>query len=437
MRQIASGRGTFPLISLLAILSVSLTVNLPGLGISPIEGKLSHVFPRVTDLDIQLLTVLPNLVIIPVILLTGKISRRRNQTAVLAVGLSLFTLSGVGSMLAHSMGELIGWSCLLGVGCGLVIPLAASMVAQNFVGNPRTRWLGVKSGVANFSIILATLFAGWIATIDWHLPFAIYLLAAIPLLMLPWMSQRFIGRHAVEAPASATATAAAAGTAAKAPAPGKCEKKGENEVCPEERAPLKPATIAARVAALIALYVSLTYAVEVISYNMPFTMSHFGLNSTAVGVATSLFFLGITIGGFCLTQAIRYLGKATMPVSIALCVGGLVVMGIFHTVVSFSAAALIIGLGYGVIQPVIYDKTTSLANTSERSTTMFSYVLAGNYVGIAVTPFIVDFFCNIFHAHATGFAYIFNACFLALVLAVSIVMNHSFVFRISRHTDKR
>jgi len=68
MKYIDSGCGKMPFISLVAILSISLTVNLPGLAISPIMGKLNEVFKHVSELEIQLLTVLPNLVTIPFIL---------------------------------------------------------------------------------------------------------------------------------------------------------------------------------------------------------------------------------------------------------------------------------------------------------------------------------------------------------------------------------
>ncbi len=73
MKYVETGYGKIPYISLLAILSISLVVNLPGLAISPIMGKLNQVFHNVTEMEIQLLTVLPNVVTIPFILCSGKI----------------------------------------------------------------------------------------------------------------------------------------------------------------------------------------------------------------------------------------------------------------------------------------------------------------------------------------------------------------------------
>lgn len=54
--KIQTGRGTIPLITLLAIWSISALTSLPGLAVSPILGDLTKIFPEATDLDIQMLT---------------------------------------------------------------------------------------------------------------------------------------------------------------------------------------------------------------------------------------------------------------------------------------------------------------------------------------------------------------------------------------------
>ena len=63
--KINTGRGTIPLITLVGIWSVSALTSLPGLAVSPILGQLTTIFPHATELDIQMLTSLPSLLIIP------------------------------------------------------------------------------------------------------------------------------------------------------------------------------------------------------------------------------------------------------------------------------------------------------------------------------------------------------------------------------------
>ena len=51
--KIQTGRGTIPLITLIAIWSISALTSLPGLAVSPILGDLTKIFPKATDLDID------------------------------------------------------------------------------------------------------------------------------------------------------------------------------------------------------------------------------------------------------------------------------------------------------------------------------------------------------------------------------------------------
>ena len=75
------------------------------------------------------------------------------------------------------------------------------------------------------------------------------------------------------------------------------------------------------------------------------------------------------------------------------------------------------GFGYGVIQPVIYDKAATIA--PPRSATLaLSFVMAMNYLAVMVCPFIVDLFRHLFGTHSDRFPFFFNA---ALVLALTLV----------------
>ena len=88
--KIPPGKGTIALTTLLAIWSVSMVVSLPGLAVSPILGRLHRIFGHATDLEIQMLTSLPSLLIIPFVLLAGKLSVSRNKLLILYTGLIIF-----------------------------------------------------------------------------------------------------------------------------------------------------------------------------------------------------------------------------------------------------------------------------------------------------------------------------------------------------------
>lgn len=412
MRYISNGKEKIPFVSLLAILSISLTVNLPGLAISPILDKLDQVFTHVTELETQLLTVLPNLITIPFILCAGKISTQKNQLWVLGIGLGIYTLSGVLYFFADSMTQLILLSCLLGVGCGLVIPLAASLISQHFYGSSRTRQLGNKSSLSNFSVIFATLFVGWVAAINWHLAFIVYLVPVLPLVLIPFMSSGYIARHSV---------------------PDTKADSNKEPMPPREPAGFKPLFTGKRavwlLVGIMVLYFGATYGIEVVSYYLPYTMQHYGHSTTEVGVATAMFFLAASVAGFFLTPIIRFFKENTIQASLMMCVIGLLGCGFLHSQWAYVAGVFVMGLGYGVIQPVIYDKTSQLAPSSAKSTEYFAYLLTCNYVGISAVPFIVSGFKRLFDAQADpNFSFYFNGCIIAAVLVLAVVKRRSYVF---------
>ena len=170
-----------------AIMSISLIVNLPGLAITPMLGTLHAVFPGTTQMEDQLLTVLPNLLIIPFILLSGKLSTARHQTIIIVGALILFTASAVAYFFSSSMAALIVVSCLIGCGAGFLIPFSTGLIAQTFCGNYKLKQMGIQSGVANTAVMAATFAVGWLSHGNWHLPFVVYLAAVIPLILSYWL----------------------------------------------------------------------------------------------------------------------------------------------------------------------------------------------------------------------------------------------------------
>ena len=93
--KVSTGKGQISLLALIAIWSVSAVTSLPGLAISPILEDLSRIFPSASQLEIQMLTSLPSLLIIPFVLLSGWLSSRGESLKLLAVGLAIFFASGM------------------------------------------------------------------------------------------------------------------------------------------------------------------------------------------------------------------------------------------------------------------------------------------------------------------------------------------------------
>ena len=77
-QMLKTGKEPISLMTFIAILSVCFIRNLPGIAIAPIEGKLKEML-HTSELEIQLLTTLPNFIIIPFVLISGKLSAYRHK----------------------------------------------------------------------------------------------------------------------------------------------------------------------------------------------------------------------------------------------------------------------------------------------------------------------------------------------------------------------
>ena len=187
--KINTGKGAIPLVTLVAILSVSAVVSLPGLAISPILDDISRIFPHSTQLEVSMLESLPSLMIIPFMLLAGRWSVNKNNIRILVIGTVIFLLSGIWSMLSTHLVELIVASTIMGIGAGMIIPLSTGLIVQYFTGNQRVRQLGVSSAVNNLTLVVATSVVGYLADISWHLAFVVYLLPLLTLVLIPTISR--------------------------------------------------------------------------------------------------------------------------------------------------------------------------------------------------------------------------------------------------------
>lgn len=436
--RINTGKGTISLLTLAAIWSISMVVNLPGLAITPMLGNLDKIFPSTSELEIQLLTVLPNLFIIPFVLLSGKLSLSKSKISIVVVALVIYLASGILYFFAGSMVALIVISCLLGVGCGLLIPLAAGLLADTFVGKYRMQQLGIKSGISNIALVIATFVVGWLSHGNWHLPFLVYLIPAIPLAMSVFLRgipktdlyPQTVASPQVKASAKVASKASMAGVAADAihavPPAATSDDFGKF-------GRVTDGFIVSRVWWLIAVYFMVCYAGVIVSYYSPFLMQGYGLSDSDVGTVTALFFLAVFLPGFVLPWIVKSLKQTTLIISAAVMAGGIFLMTVSHNFGMLCLAAMLVGAGYGVFQPLIYDKATQVITVPAKSTLALAFVLAANYLSVSATPFIVDGFADLLHqVHNNAFPFIFNSIVMAAFTVIVILFRKSFVFAINK-----
>ena len=405
--KIQTGRGTIPLITLIAIWSISALTSLPGLAVSPILGDLTKIFPKATDLDIQMLTSLPSLLIIPFILLGGKLTEKVDFVRILKIGLWLFAASGILYLISNKMWQLIVVSALLGIGSGLIIPLSTGLISKYFVGTYRVKQFGLSSAITNFTLVIATAVTGYLAEVSWHLPFLVYLLPLISILLVGHLKE---SRSDAAVEPSSQSTAPSGQTAAA--------DTGGSKYGIHIRHLLQ----------IMLFYGVTTFIVLAVIFNLSFLMEKHHFSSGNSGLMISLFFLAIMAPGFCLDKIVDELKERTKAYSLLSMAVGLALIWIAPIEWLIIPGCILVGLGYGVIQPVVYNQTTHTA-ISRKVTLALAFVMAMNYLAILLCPFIIDFFqSTVFHIKSQQFAFVFNLCISIVMLVISYTKRNSFLF---------
>ena len=354
--KIQTGHGTITLTALLAIYSISMVTSLPGLAISPILGDLKNIFKNASDLELQMLESLPSFIIVPFILLAGRLSLRINKKRILIIGLSIFFGCSVIYPFSNSLWLLLLVSALLGVGAGMVIPFSTGLIADNFTKRYRTRQLGIASAITNISLVFATFLAGVLASINWRYAFLVYCLSGISLL--------FAFKLNSTPPA----------------VPQSDKHSNDTPVTTNHNWPI----------ALMFLYYFITFIVLTVPFNLSIYMETLKFKDPDIsGTFISIFFLAMTIPGLFINNIISWLRGYTNVYSAAAIALGFVLFIVKGGPILLTIGVLLIGIGYGCMQPIIYDKT-STSTTESHATFALALVMAMNYIAIITYPFILE-----------------------------------------------
>ncbi len=374
--KIQTGHGTITLTALLAIYSVSMVTSLPGLAISPILGDLKNIFKDASDLELQMLESLPSFIIVPFILLAGRLSLKINKKRILIIGLSIFFACSIIYPFSNSLWLLLVISALLGVGAGMIIPFSTGLIADHFSQRYRTRQLGIASSITNITLVLSTFLAGILANLNWHYAFLVYCLSGISLLFAFQLK-----------PSSPDAT----------PVPSSPDPTKHNW-------PI----------ALMFLYYFITFIVLTVPFNLSIYMEALKFKNPDIsGTYIAVFFLAMTLPGLFINNIINWFRNYTNVYSAIAITLGFILLLVKGGPVPLTVGVLLIGLGYGCMQPVIYDKT-STSTVESHATFALALVMAMNYMAIITYPFILEILQDIFSADASYFPFLLSTILAGL-----------------------
>ncbi len=398
--RIKTGKGTtISLIAVIDIYIILIATFLPGFAVAPILGKLNSVFPHASDLEIQLLTSIPSATIIPFIIIGGQIASKVNNILLLNIGFIIFSLAGAAMMFGDNILWIIIFNVLLGIGAGIIIPLSATLMANIFSGTARVRQFGYSSAVSNIALMFVMIFSGYIAKVNWHLSFSIYLLALVPLALSPFLS--------------------------------KYVKEPVKEVASNNKSVInlslyKEINIP-RILKYMCYHGIANFMAMCISVNLPFLMEQYHHGSGVTSDLMSIIYISGMLPGLFLSPLSRIMGKYIYELCMLMIAVGFGIILLSKSLIVIAAGIFVMGSFYGIVLPFIYEKTADVA--SPRAMTIaYAWSIVIDYIAIFVYPFIVSGLQEMLKITDQTFAFYFNMI-LALATAIIIFIRRFFIER--------
>ena len=115
-----------------AILTMSF-IQMATNAVASILANIAVEFPETSVTTVQYLMTFPNLMIVAVSVIAAGLAERISKRTLAATGLLLATVSGILSFAVHgSILILYVWAGMLGIGVGLVVPMANSLISDYF-----------------------------------------------------------------------------------------------------------------------------------------------------------------------------------------------------------------------------------------------------------------------------------------------------------------
>lgn len=165
------------------LLSSSLTV-MAGATIAPSLPAMRDYFAAIPNADywVRLVLTVPALFIAIGAPFVGTAIDRLGRKPLLAFAVLLYGIAGTSGAMLNDIGMILVGRVLLGLSVAGIMTTATALIADYYTGAARAQFLGFQAGFMGLGGVLFLSLGGFLADVNWRMPFLIYLLA---LLILP------------------------------------------------------------------------------------------------------------------------------------------------------------------------------------------------------------------------------------------------------------
>lgn len=166
------------------LLGTTLTV-MAGAIVAPALPQISKQFSDVPSVELlsRLILTLPALFMAILAPVAGYFVDKTGRKNVLLISLVLYTIGGTSGLYLHNLTMILVGRALLGIAVGGVITAVITLIGDYFVGEKRSRFMGLQAAFAGLGGLVFISLGGFFADIHWRMPFAIYFFALIILVL--------------------------------------------------------------------------------------------------------------------------------------------------------------------------------------------------------------------------------------------------------------
>lgn len=148
--------------------------------INAITANIPEMAKSFSDVDlymVELIATVPSLFQMLSVLLSAPIAKRFGLKNTCSLGLLLCGVFGVLPIFVQDFYVVFASRCVFGVGCGLIVSNALSLIIEFFEGPERSSVIGLQGSVGGLGSAVTALVAGRLLAFGWNWSFVVYALA--------------------------------------------------------------------------------------------------------------------------------------------------------------------------------------------------------------------------------------------------------------------
>lgn len=372
------------LTSIFAIFSFSFLAMIIGTT-SPALASIGQAFPQVDFSIVVLIATLPALAMVPFSIIGGKLAGNVMTFRALAIiSVILVLIGGTAPYFMSSFAGILVMRAVMGAGCGLGSPIPAALIMNLFEGKEIENLMGYNGIIQNVGGIVFQLLGGILCAINWKGTFLAHLLAIIPLIIVIFLL----------------------------PEPAKVEKaKGEKVKMP----------------GMVYVWSIIFLVYEMLLYPMLTGMSSLILSNNlgtaaSAGVVLTMFTVGGMVAGAIFGRVYHIATKYTIVIGMVLNAVGYILLIYGNSVLMFTVAATIVGVGFGFIMTSILMYVGMPVPQPEQPLAI-SIAIAFMSIGGFISSFFFAFIERAFNITSMRFPFVLGAICMAIYAVIHTLLN--------------